>query len=120
MPSIAVIEDLVENVDRAQLFLSALGNAKRVQILCILLNGEMSVGALAKAVRLSLSALSQHLATLKYLDIVSTRREAQTIFYRVASPHIERILTTLFAIYIEQAQSRAARSVDWTLTRGGN
>lgn len=52
--------DLIENVDQAADFLSALANNKRLLILCKLLHNEMSVGALAKAIDLSQSALSQH------------------------------------------------------------
>ncbi|MCI1012218.1 winged helix-turn-helix transcriptional regulator, partial [Pseudomonas oryzihabitans] len=64
--------DLTENADQAADFHSALANNKRLLILCKLLHNEMSVGALAKAIDLSQSALSQHLAKLRALDLVST------------------------------------------------
>lgn len=91
--------DLLENVEEAADFLSALANNKRLQILCKLLNNEMSVGALAKAIDLSQSALSQHLAKLRALDLVSTRRDAQTIYYMVSSPHIGTMLSTLSGLF---------------------
>lgn len=93
-------QDLVENADQAADFLSALANNKRLIILCKLLHKEMSVGALAKAIDLSQSALSQHLAKLRALNLVSTRRDAQTIYYMVSSPHIELILSTLSGLYM--------------------
>lgn len=92
--------DLIENVDQAADFLSALANNKRLLILCKLLHNEMSVGALAKAIDLSQSALSQHLAKLRALDLVSTRRDAQTIYYMVSSPHIELMLSALSSLYM--------------------
>lgn len=91
--------DLINNVDDAADFLSALANNKRLLILCKLLNNEMSVGALARAIELSQSALSQHLAKLRALGLVSTRRDAQTIYYMVSSPCIELMLSTLSSLY---------------------
>ena len=41
----------------------------------------MSVGAIAKKVSLSQSALSQHLAKLRSLNLVETRRDRQMIYY---------------------------------------
>ncbi len=98
--------DLIENVDQAADFLSALANNKRLLILCKLLHNEMSVGALAKAIDLSQSALSQHLAKLRALDLVSTRRYAQTISYMVSSPHIELMLSTLSSLYMSPTPRR--------------
>ncbi|MFD1199327.1 ArsR/SmtB family transcription factor [Brucella gallinifaecis] len=95
--------DLVDNSSSAADFLSALANNKRLLILCKLLHNEMSVGALAKAIDLSQSALSQHLAKLRALDLVSTRRDAQTIYYMVSSPHIELMLSTLSSLYMSPA-----------------
>lgn len=92
--------NLIENADQAADFLSALANNKRLLILCKLLHKEMSVGALAKSINLSQSALSQHLAKLRALDLVSTRRDAQTIYYMVSSPHIELVLSTLSSLYM--------------------
>ncbi|MGU3401083.1 ArsR/SmtB family transcription factor [Brucellaceae bacterium D45D] len=97
---------LIENADQAADFLSALANNKRILILCKLLHNEMSVGALAKAIDLSQSALSQHLAKLRALNLVSTRRDAQTIYYMVASSHVELMLSTLSNFYMHSAAPR--------------
>ncbi|MFC4625610.1 ArsR/SmtB family transcription factor [Daeguia caeni] len=109
--------NLTENVDQAAEFLSALANNKRLLILCKLLNNEMSVGALAKAIDLSQSALSQHLAKLRALDLVSTRRDAQTIYYMVSSPHIELMLSTLASLYINKPSSSRQREYHHTVSR---
>lgn len=63
--------------------LRALGNEQRLLILCTLAEGELSVGALNERIALSQSALSQHLGVLREEDLVATRREAQTIYYRL-------------------------------------
>lgn len=98
--------DLVDNADQVADFLSALANNKRLLILCKLLHNEMSVGALAKAIDLSQSALSQHLAKLRALNLVATRRDAQTIYYIVSSPHIELMLSTLSSLYMSPSPRR--------------
>jgi DNA-binding transcriptional ArsR family regulator len=59
----------------------------------------MTVNALADALGLSQSALSQHLARLREDGLVSFRREAQTLHYRVANPDAIRILKTLRQIF---------------------
>ncbi len=101
-----IYSNLVENADQAADFLSALANNKRLLILCKLLHNEMSVGSLAKAIDLSQSALSQHLAKLRALNLVSTRRDAQTIYYVVSSPHIELVLSTLGSLYLSRNEQR--------------
>ncbi len=63
----------------------ALSNKHRLLILCVLTEGEQSVGELNRLVKLSQSALSQHLAVLRREKLVATRRAAQTIYYSVAS-----------------------------------
>lgn len=62
----------------------ALSNRHRLLVLCVLSEQELSVGELNSQVRLSQSALSQHLAVLRREGLVSTRRSAQTIYYKVA------------------------------------
>ena len=69
-------------------------------ILCRLAQaGEVSVNDLADAVGLSQSALSQHLAKMREEGLLATRREAQTVFYRIANPNAARLLTLLKNIY---------------------
>jgi DNA-binding transcriptional ArsR family regulator len=58
-------------------------NATRVQILWTLADGELSVGAIAEAVGSSMQNISQHLSMMKAYNIVSARREGQTIYYRI-------------------------------------
>ncbi|OCW59191.1 ArsR/SmtB family transcription factor [Hoeflea olei] len=79
--------------------LSAMGNQKRMMILCNLAKGEMQVGALAEKVELSQSALSQHLAKLRTRNLVKTRRDAQAIYYSINSEPVFEMLRTLSNIY---------------------
>ena len=79
--------------------LRALGNERRLMILCQLADGERSVGDLYPHVGLSQSALSQHLAVLRQEGVVATRREAQTVWYRIADPAALKVVATLAEIF---------------------
>lgn len=79
--------------------LTAMANPRRLLIMCHLLEGERSVGDLAAIVGLSQSALSQHLGKLRALRLVSTRRDAQTIFYQLASMEARRVLALLNELF---------------------
>ncbi len=80
--------------------LKLLANENRLLILCRLaLNGELSVGQLTEAVGLSQSALSQHLARMRDEGLLATRREAQTVYYRMADPNAARLLKVLKSVY---------------------
>lgn len=80
--------------------LRAIANDRRLLILCTLVEvGEATVGTLAEEVGLSQSALSQHLARMRDEGIVAFRREAQSIWYRIADPRIETLFATLHRLY---------------------
>ena len=76
--------------------LKAMSNECRLLVLCHLVEeGELSVGQLTDRVGLSQSALSQHLAKLREEGLVATRKEAQTIYYRVSDPKAGQLLALL-------------------------
>ena len=79
--------------------LKALANEKRLQVLCALADGECSVGTLNTGVELSQSALSQHLAVLRQQNLVTTRRESQTVYYSIADPTVLALLRVLRDVY---------------------
>jgi len=89
------------NARRASTLLRALGNERRLMILCHLAAGERSVGELQRLVGLGQSALSQHLARLRRDHLVKTRRAAQTIYYALGSPEAEAVIAVLHRLYCE-------------------
>ena len=94
------IDDFAANALEVAEVLRALGNERRLMILCKLVEaGEMTVGSLVKAVGLSQSALSQHLAKMRDENIVSFRRDSQTLWYRIADPRIEQLMAELHRLY---------------------
>ena len=90
---------LEARAEEAAALLSSMANAKRLLVLCHLVDGERSVGELAELAGLSQSALSQHLGKMRLQGLVETRREAQTIYYSLASREVRSVLETLYALY---------------------
>lgn len=89
--------------DKASELLKSLANRHRLLILCQLVDGERSVGDLAAFLGARDSTVSQHLALLRKDGLVQARREAQTMYYSIASGPAQRVLETLFAIYCAPA-----------------
>ncbi len=94
---------LEAKAEEASILLGAMANAKRLMVLCNLLQGEKSVGQLAEIVGLSPAALSQHLGKMRALRLVETRREGQVIHYRLASGEVREVLETLYRLYCAPA-----------------
>jgi DNA-binding transcriptional ArsR family regulator len=94
------IAELERKAGEAAGLMKLMANENRLLILCRLVAaGELSVSGLAAAVDLSQSALSQHLAKMRDDGLLATRRDAQTIYYRIADPNAERLLEQLKDIY---------------------
>lgn len=102
--------DLTERSQDVASYLKVLANSSRLLILCELNLGERSVGALEEAVGLTQSALSQHLAKLRANGIVATRRDAQTIYYRLADPRAVRMMGTLYDLFCAPSTEQGKRS----------
>jgi ArsR family transcriptional regulator, virulence genes transcriptional regulator len=94
------LSQLAEKAGQAAALLKALSNERRLLILCHLISaGEMNVGELVDVVGLSQSALSQHLARLRSDGLVTFRRDAQTLYYRIGNPDTGRVIAVLRDIY---------------------
>lgn len=95
------VDKIEHNVSRAAKLLKSLSNEKRLLIICTLYKEEKSVGELEEIVGLSQSALSQHLAKLRRDKIVTTRREAQTIYYSILDENVAVVLEALHKVYCD-------------------
>ncbi len=92
-------EALAPQAERAEGLLKAIANRHRLMLLCDLHQGERSVSALQERCALSQSSLSQHLARLRQDGFVTTRRDAQTIYYSLASAEVTALIATLHQLY---------------------
>lgn len=104
MGAIAELEEKAEYVAGR---LALLANPKRLLILCYLTQGEASVGQIQRAVGMGQSALSQHLARMRDAGIVATRRNAQTIYYRLDDPEMVTLLSALYDTFCARAYGEA-------------
>mgnify|MGYP001764153136 CR=1 FL=1 len=113
-PDLGRLEEMHAHAAEAAGLMKALGNEQRLLILCNLLEQPLSVSEINERVHLSQSALSQHLALLRELQLVETRREAQSIYYSLPAGAVTRIMAVLQEIYCSpparRSPSGAARS----------
>jgi DNA-binding transcriptional ArsR family regulator len=90
------VSDLEAKASEAAELLKLMANEKRLLILCHLVaRPELTVGALAEAVGLSQSAMSQHLTRLREDGLVVARRQSQMMHYRIADPKAAKVLELL-------------------------
>ncbi|MDR3508764.1 MAG: metalloregulator ArsR/SmtB family transcription factor [Caulobacteraceae bacterium] len=87
------------SADDACGLLKALANPHRLMIVCSLIDGEQSVGALAQQLGVRESLASQHLGLLRRDGLVSARRDAQTIYYALRSGRARALVETLSRLF---------------------
>ena len=92
-------EAMHENASNAVRLLKSLANESRLIVMCVLAEGEISVGSLNRRIDLSQSALSQHLAILRDQGLVKTRRESQTIYYSLSDSDAIGMIQKLHDIF---------------------
>ena len=77
--------------DLADLF-KIFGDTTRMRILYSLFESELCVCAIAELLGMTQSAISHQLKVLKENDLVGSRREGKTIYYRLADDHVRTII----------------------------
>lgn len=90
---------IMEHAAEAEIFLKQFANKTRLMVLCSLLEEEKSVTELLDVVDVSQPVISQHLALLREAKMVATRREGQTIFYRLADERVKRLIALMFEFF---------------------
>lgn len=98
MTKFATMED---NAGEASEFLKAMASPHRLMLLCLMADGEKSVSDLTEELGLRQATVSQHLARLRQEGLVTTRREAQTIYYSIANKTAAAIIQVLYKAYCE-------------------
>ena len=85
MPKDELLQDL------GDLF-KVFGDTTRIKIMYALHEDEMCVCAIAELLGMTQSAISHQLKVLKAANLVETRREGKTIYYRLADEHVKTII----------------------------
>ena len=84
-----------EQAARAVALLKSLSHEGRLQILCLLIDAELSVTQLAAALQASPVSVSQQLMRLRAEGIVQTKRSGKSVIYRLARDEVAPIVTAL-------------------------
>ncbi|BFT30023.1 metalloregulator ArsR/SmtB family transcription factor [Alteromonas sp. D210916BOD_24] len=92
-------DDMMEHASDAEAFLKQFANKTRLMVLCSLLKEEKSVTELLDVVKVSQPVISQHLALLRESQMVTTRREGQTIYYRLADERVKRLISLMYEFF---------------------
>lgn len=77
-------------IQLAELF-SALSDTSRVRIISLLIEGEMSVSALAERLKMTESAVSHQLRGLRQMRLVRTRKSGRQVFYCIDDDHVTKL-----------------------------
>ncbi len=102
----SITEQMADNVSTASAVLKALSNETRIKLMCMLMDGELSSGELAAGVNMRLPAISQHLSKMRAAGLVTSRRDAQTIYYKAKDGVGHAVVGTLCDYYkAESAQA---------------
>ncbi len=79
-------------IQLAELF-SALSDASRVRIISLLIEGEMSVSALAAGLKMTESAVSHQMRGLRQMHLVRARKTGRQVFYSLDDDHVARLFS---------------------------
>ncbi len=91
------------SADEACTLLKGLANPHRLMIVCALIDGEQSVGALAETLGVRETLASQHLGLLRRDGIVHARRDGQTIYYALRGGQARALVETLSSLFCPTA-----------------
>jgi DNA-binding transcriptional ArsR family regulator len=84
-----------EQAARAVALLKSLSHAGRLQILCLLVDGERNVTQLAEALQITPVSVSQQLMRLRAEGVVFARREGKSVIYGLARDEVGQVVTAL-------------------------
>ncbi len=95
---------MMENIDPDKIAaaaeaLKAIANERRLHILCTLLEGKKNVTELQKATGINQSNLSQHLAKMRALGVLTSERNGKQVYYKLSHPAFKRIISALKEIF---------------------
>ncbi len=81
---------------------------KRLEVINVLRDGEMSVTELSQKLGLTPGNLSQHLSLMKDRHILFSRKEGNMVYYRIANPKLIRCFDMMREMLFEQIRQDAA------------
>jgi ArsR family transcriptional regulator len=88
-----------EDIDRASRSIKAMSHPLRLKILCTLGDSEVSVQDIVDQVGTSQSNISQHLAILRDKGILTSRKDANRVFYRVSDNRTLKLICMMREVF---------------------
>lgn len=88
-----------EDIERASRSLKAMSHPLRLKILCVLGDREVSVQDIVDNVGTSQSNISQHLAILRDKGILSSRKDANRVYYRVGDARTLQLISMMKQVF---------------------
>ncbi len=98
------IDEMRKSAERVSGLLKAMSHERRLMILCQLVDGEKSVGEIARSLEMRDAAASQQLALLRKDGLVETRRDGQTVFYSVIRTDVRQLIEFLYMQFCETSK----------------
>lgn len=92
-----------EDINRASRSLKAMSHPLRLKILCVLNDQEVSVQDIVERVGTSQSNISQHLAILRDKGILSSRKDANRVYYKVADSRTLQLIGMMRNLFCSTA-----------------
>lgn len=94
------------SADAACRLMKVLSNPDRLLLLCQMTQGEKCVSELESLVGIEQPTLSQQLGVLRTEELVATRREGKSIYYRISSPSTRAVMEVLYAQFCNRQKER--------------
>ncbi|HEX4944013.1 MAG TPA: metalloregulator ArsR/SmtB family transcription factor [Usitatibacteraceae bacterium] len=88
-----------EDIRQASEALKAMAHPLRLKILCLVGQGELMVQEIVEAVGTSQSNISQHLSVMRERGLLSSRKEANKVFYRIEDPRILKMIAMMREVF---------------------
>lgn len=102
------LANFMQKAAGAAALLKALSHENRLLILCILSEGEKTVGELEAILQLQQAIVSQQLARLRMDNLVESRRAGRQIYYSITNPSVKELVSLLYRMYCSPAGEVAA------------
>lgn len=91
--------DKDEHIMQASLAMKAIAHPLRLKILCVLSDNELAVQDIVDNVGTTQSNISQHLAILRDKGVLTTRKDANRVYYRIGDPRTLKLVVMMRDVF---------------------
>jgi len=88
-----------EQIEAMSKLLKSMSHPIRLKILCLLQEGELSVGDIRKEVKTTNANVSQHLNILRNQGIIDYRKDANFIYNKISDPRILHLIQKMSSLF---------------------